>query len=288
MGRESRPNQSCDDEHWKKDKSEMMEEPRVKGNSDMAREAQALQLCGAHVQSDLKSAKYTEEKRNENKMALKLGDTAPNFVADTTHGEIDFHKYIDGSWAILFSHPNDFTPVCTTELGAVSKFLPEFEKRGVKVLALSCNDVESHKGWIKDIESYTPGAPVTYPIISDPKRELAVKFGMLDPDEIDSAGIPLTARAVYIFGPDKKLKLSILYPATTGRNFNEVLRVIDSLQLTATHSVATPVNWNRGDKCMVVPSLSNEAAKEKFPKGFETVEVPSGKQYIRLTPQPDL
>ncbi|KAL2641788.1 hypothetical protein R1flu_009375 [Riccia fluitans] len=221
-------------------------------------------------------------------MALKLGDTAPNFVAETTHGEIDFHKYIDGSWAILFSHPNDFTPVCTTELGAVSKFLPEFEKRGVKVLALSCNDVESHKAWIKDIESYTPNAPVTYPIISDPKRELAVKFGMLDPDEIDSAGIPLTARAVYIFGPDKKLKLSILYPATTGRNFNEVLRVIDSLQLTATHSVATPVNWNVGDRCMVVPSLSNEAATEKFPKGFETIEVPSGKQYIRLTPQPNL
>jgi 1-Cys peroxiredoxin 6 len=158
----------------------------------------------------------------------------------------------------------------------------------VKVIALSCNDVASHKGWIADIESYTPGAKVGYPILADPKRELAVKFGMLDPDEIDSKGVPLTARAVYVIGPDKKLKLSILYPATTGRNFNEVLRVIDSLQLTANYSVATPVNWQQGDKCMVVPSLSNEAAKEKFPKGFDTVEVPSGKSYIRLTPQPNL
>jgi 1-Cys peroxiredoxin 6 len=221
-------------------------------------------------------------------MALKLGDAAPSFVADSTHGKIDFHQYITGSWAILFSHPNDFTPVCTTELGAVGKFLPEFEKRGVKVIALSCNDVESHKGWIADIESFTPGAKVSYPILADPTRELAVKFGMLDPDEIDAKGIPLTARAVYIFGPDKKLKLSILYPATTGRNFNEVLRVIDSLQLTANYSVATPVNWNQGDKCMVVPSLSNDAAAAKFPKGFETVEVPSGKSYIRLTPQPNV
>jgi len=228
------------------------------------------------------------EGEREEKMALKLGDTAPDFTADSTHGELSFHKYIEGSWAILFSHPNDFTPVCTTELGAVGKFLPEFEKRGVKVIALSCNDVASHKGWIADIESFTPGAKVSYPIVADPTRELAVKFGMLDPDEIDAKGIPLTARAVYVFGPDKKLKLSILYPATTGRNFHEVLRVIDSLQLTANYSVATPVNWNQGDKCMVVPALSNEAAKAKFPKGFETVEVPSGKSYIRLTPQPNV
>jgi alkyl hydroperoxide reductase subunit AhpC len=150
-------------------------------------------------------------------MALKLGDTVPDFTADSTEGPIEFYKYIEGSWAILFSHPNDFTPVCTTELGAVGNFLPEFEKRGVKVIALSCNDVVSHKGWIGDIESYTPGAKVGYPILADPTRELAVKFGMLDPDEIDSKGIPLTARAVFIIGPDKKLKLSILYPATTGR-----------------------------------------------------------------------
>lgn len=219
---------------------------------------------------------------------LTLGDVAPEFVADTTQGEIDFHKYIDGSWAILFSHPNDFTPVCTTELGAVGSYLPEFKKRGVKVLALSCNGVESHKAWIKDIESYTPGCSVSYPIISDPKRELAVKFGMLDPDEKDASGIPLTARAVFIFGPDKKLKLSFLYPATTGRNFKEVLRVIDSLQLTATHSVATPVDWNHGDRVMVVPGLTNEQATAKFPKGFEQISVPSGKGYIRLTPQPDI
>ncbi|CAM6097907.1 unnamed protein product [Calypogeia fissa] len=221
-------------------------------------------------------------------MSLKLGDVAPEFVADSTIGKIDFHKYIRGSWSILFSHPNDFTPVCTTELGAVGVNLPEFEKRGVKVLALSCNGVESHKAWIKDIESYTPGASIAYPIISDPDRVLAVKFGMLDPDEKDASGVPLTARAVFIFGPDKKLKLSFLYPATTGRNFVEVLRVIDSLQLTANHSVATPVNWNHGDKCMVVPSLSNEQAAAKFPKGFEQVEVPSGKGYIRLTPQPNV
>jgi 1-Cys peroxiredoxin 6 len=221
-------------------------------------------------------------------MALKLGDTVPDFTANSTEGPIEFYKYIEGSWAILFSHPNDFTPVCTTELGAVGNFLPEFEKRGVKVIALSCNDVESHKGWIGDIESYTPGSKVGYPIVADPTRELAVKYGMLDPDEIDSKGIPLTARAVFIIGPDRKLKLSILYPATTGRNFHEVLRVIDSLQLTANFSVATPVNWNVGDKCMVIPSLSNEAATLKFPKGFETVEVPSGRSYIRLTPQPNL
>eukprot|EP00897_Mesotaenium_endlicherianum_P009083 jgi/Mesen1/8202/ME000442S07480 len=221
-------------------------------------------------------------------MAVLLGSVVPNFTADTTEGEINFHEYIDGSWAILFSHPADFTPVCTTELGAVGLRLPEFEKRGVKVLALSCNDVELHKAWIADIEAYTPGAKVGYPIIADPSREIAVKYGMLDPMDKDSKGVALTARAVFVVGPDKKLKLSILYPATTGRNFDEVLRVIDSLQLTVNHSVATPVNWKHGDKCMVIPTLSNEEATAKFPAGFETAQVPSGKSYIRLTPQPDL
>eukprot|EP01023_Acetabularia_acetabulum_P062376 TRINITY_DN766_c1_g1_i3.p1 TRINITY_DN766_c1_g1~~TRINITY_DN766_c1_g1_i3.p1 ORF type:complete len:226 (-),score=51.18 TRINITY_DN766_c1_g1_i3:578-1255(-) len=218
---------------------------------------------------------------------LVLGQTVPNFDADTTVGKINFHEYIKDSWAILFSHPADFTPVCTTELGAVGKLVDEFDKRGVKVLALSCDDVESHKAWTNDIESFTPGANFKYPIIADPNRDIAVLYGMLDPDEKDKAGIPLTARSVFIVGPDAKLKLSILYPATTGRNFEEVLRVIDSLQLTANYSVATPVNWKDGDKCMVVPSLSDEQAKEKFPKGFETASLPSGKAYVRLTPQPN-
>ncbi|KAJ7557216.1 hypothetical protein O6H91_05G117100 [Diphasiastrum complanatum] len=221
-------------------------------------------------------------------MTLHLGDTVPDFEANSTYGKIKFHDFIDGHWSILFSHPNDFTPVCTTELGAVGAYLPEFEKRGVKVVALSCNDVESHQRWIEDIESFTPNAKISYPIIADPTRELAIKFGMLDPDEKDASGMPLTARAVFVVGPDKKLKLSILYPATTGRNFVEVLRVLDSLQLTAKYSVATPVDWKNGDKCMVLPSLSNDAARAKFPKGFETFAVPSGKEYIRLTPQPNI
>ncbi|BDA42933.1 Peroxiredoxin-6 [Coccomyxa sp. Obi] len=217
-----------------------------------------------------------------------LTEIVPDFEADTSLGRIRFHDYIDGSWAILFSHPADYTPVCTTELGEVGKLQSEFAKRGVKLLALSCNDVDSHKGWIQDIEAYTPGSIVNYPIIADPKRDIATLYGMLDPDEKDKAGIPLTARAVFIVGPDKRLKLSILYPATTGRNFSEILRVIDSLQLTANHSVATPVNWNHGDKVMVVPTLSDEQATAKFPKGFEKASLPSGKGYIRTTEQPNL
>lgn len=221
-------------------------------------------------------------------MALKLGDIVPDFTADSSQGPIHFHVYISQSWAILFSHPADFTPVCTTELGSLARLMPEFERRGVRVLALSCNDAETHRSWVRDIESFTPGATVTYPIVADPNREVALKYGMLDPAEKDSAGVPLTARAVFVVGPDKTLKLSILYPATTGRNFTEILRVLDSLQLTASYSVATPVDWKAGEKCMVLPSLSDAAAMEKFPKGFETVAVPSGKAYIRLTPQPDL
>eukprot|EP01024_Parvocaulis_polyphysoides_P068809 TRINITY_DN839_c0_g1_i2.p3 TRINITY_DN839_c0_g1~~TRINITY_DN839_c0_g1_i2.p3 ORF type:complete len:229 (-),score=38.86 TRINITY_DN839_c0_g1_i2:230-916(-) len=221
------------------------------------------------------------------KKSLVLGVEVPNFKADTTMGQIDFHEYIKDSWAILFSHPADFTPVCTTELGRVAKHIADFEKRGVKVIALSCDDVEKHKAWIADIEAYTPGVSVKYPIIADQKREIAVLYGMLDPDEKDSKGIALTARAVFIIGPDKKLKLAILYPATTGRNFEEVLRVIDSLQLTANYSVATPVDWKDGEKCMIVPSITDEVAKEKFPKGFETATLPSGKPYVRLTPQPN-
>eukprot|EP00057_Strongylocentrotus_purpuratus_P009103 XP_011663577.1 PREDICTED: peroxiredoxin-6 [Strongylocentrotus purpuratus] len=190
------------------------------------------------------------------------------------------------SWGILFSHPADYTPVCTTELGRVATLTPEFEKRGVKLIALSCDGVESHRGWIKDIVDYAKFEKTwPYPIIADPKRELAVQFGMLDPDEKDSAGIALTARCVFIIGPDKKLKLSLLYPATTGRNFDEILRVIDSLQLTATKRVATPADWKSGEDCMVLPNISEEDAAKLFPQ-HRKVAVPSGKGYIRLTPQP--
>lgn len=218
-------------------------------------------------------------------MGINLGDTLPNFEADTTIGHIKFHEFIEGSWAILFSHPRDYTPVCTTELGRVVQLKDEFTKRGVKLIALSCDGVEDHKGWTKDIQAYC-GSKETefpYPIIADPERKVAKSLGMIDPDELDLQGMPLTCRAVFVIGPDKKLKLSILYPATTGRNFAEILRAIDSLQLTARQKVATPVDWKLGDKAMVVPSLSAEDAKKLFPN-LEQVEVPSGKPYLRLTP----
>lgn len=220
-------------------------------------------------------------------MGINLGDIVPDFQAETSEGPMKFHEFIDGSWAILFSHPADYTPVCTTELGQLSKMQNEFMKRGVKICALSCDDVESHKGWIEDIKATQGCAKFGYPIIADTNRELAVKWGMVDPAEKDAAGLPMTCRAVFVIGPDKKLKLSILYPASTGRNFNEVLRVVDSLQLTANHSVATPVDWVDGGDCMVLPSLTDEQAQQKFPLGFKTVDTPSGKKYIRVTPQPN-
>ncbi|GBG28652.1 Peroxiredoxin-6 [Hondaea fermentalgiana] len=217
----------------------------------------------------------------------KLGFPFPDFEADTTEGKMKFSEYAKDSWAILFSHPADFTPVCTTELGTVSKYLSEFEKRGVKMAALSCDPVDSHKKWIEDIQSsQSLSGGLGFPIIADEKREIALKLGMLDPAELDAEGIPLTARAVFIVNPAFKLALSLLYPATTGRNFDEIVRVIDSLQLTANHSVATPANWKGGEKTMVVPSLSDEQATAKFPKGFEKVDVPSGKGYLRFTPDP--
>jgi 1-Cys peroxiredoxin 6 len=195
--------------------------------------------------------------------------------------------YLIFSWTILFSHPADYTPVCTTELGHVAQIMDEFKKRNVKVIALSCNSTEDHNGWIKDIQAYAKlDGPWPYPIIADPNRDLAVQFGMLDPKEKDKAGLPLTARVVFIIGPDKKLKLSILYPATTGRNFDEILRVIDSLHLTAEKSVATPANWKGGERCMVLPGVKQEDCPTKFPKGVETVSMPSGKPYMRFTPQP--
>lgn len=227
---------------------------------------------------------------------VNLGDIFPDFEADSSQGTINFHKYIGDSWAILFSHPADYTPVCTTELAEVCKLGPEFNKRNCKLLALSCDDSESHRGWQKDVLAYRAGegkgvakgaaeGEFPYPIIADEKRELAVKLGMVDPDEKDKAGLPLTCRAVFVIGPDKKLKLSILYPATTGRNFDEIVRVLDSLQLTATKKVATPVNWKSGGDCMVLPSISDDDAKKMFPD-HRKLDVPSGKGYLRMTPQP--
>ncbi|XP_047229751.1 peroxiredoxin-6 [Girardinichthys multiradiatus] len=217
--------------------------------------------------------------------AVLLGEEFPNFEADTTSGRIKFHDFLGDSWGILFSHPRDFTPVCTTELARAAKLSDEFKKRGVKMIALSIDSVEDHNNWSKDVMAYANEAdsPLPYPIIADDKRELSVLLGMLDPDERNKDGLPLTARCVFVIGPDKKLKLSILYPATTGRNFDEILRVIDSLQLTAQKKVATPVDWKPGEKVMVIPSLPDSEATALFPNGVTTKEMPSGKKYLRYT-----
>lgn len=209
-------------------------------------------------------------------MGLLIGDEAPNFEADTTEGHINFHDYIDGSWAVLFSHPKNFTPVCTTELGFTSKLKPEFEKRGVKVLGLSVDPIEDHRAWAGDIEE-TQGTALNFPLIADPDSAVAKAYSMIHPN----ADNTLTVRSVFVIGPDKKIKLKIEYPASTGRNFNEVLRVIDSLQLTAKHQVATPVNWQDGEDVIIVPALSNEDAKKKFPDGWNEV-----KPYLRVVKQP--
>jgi 1-Cys peroxiredoxin 6 len=221
--------------------------------------------------------------------AIKLGDVVPNFTAETTQGKIDFHEWIgdSGSWAILFSHPADYTPVCTTELGRAQKLAPEFLKRGVKLIALSCDDVEAHKGWTEDIKAYNNLCSFDFPIIADPGRDVATLYNMMDPDEKDKAGMPLTARAVFIIDDARRLKLSLLYPATTGRNFDELLRVVDSLQLTVKKKVATPADWKQGGECMVVPSVKPEDVDQLFPKGIKVHDVPSGKQYIRTTAQPE-
>ncbi|XP_046999077.1 peroxiredoxin-6 [Schistocerca americana] len=219
---------------------------------------------------------------------VNLGDEFPNFKVNTTIGTIQFHEWLGDSWGVLFSHPADFTPVCTTELARVANLMPEFEKRNVKVIALSCDSVESHSKWIEDIKSY--GGHVAdkfpYPIIADEGRDLAVQLGMLDPDERDKDGLPLTCRAVFVISPTKRLKLSILYPATTGRNFAEILRAIDSLQLTENKKVATPADWQSGGDCMVLPTLKEEEAASLFPKGISVKTLPSGKSYLRVTPQP--
>lgn len=210
-------------------------------------------------------------------MVLQLGDTVPNFTQASTTGDINFYEWAGDSWVILFSHPADYTPVCTTELGEVAKLKPEFDKRNVKALALSVDDVESHMGWSKDIEE-TQGAALNYPILADGDRKVSDLYGMIHPN----ANNTLTVRSVFIIDPNKKLRLTLTYPASTGRNFDELLRVIDSLQLTDNYSVATPANWQDGEDCVVVPSIPTEEAKQKFPKGV--VEI---KPYLRLTPQPN-
>ena len=216
-----------------------------------------------------------------------LGETFPNFVAETQIGTINFHDWLGDSWGILFSHPNDFTPVCTTELARVAKLMPNFEKLGVKVIALSCNSVDSHHIWIEDIKAYGELADTEfpYPIIEDESRKLATLLGMLDPAELDSHGIPMTARAVFIIDSAKKMRLSILYPATTGRNFDEILRVIESLLLTEKCQVATPVDWKKGENVMIQPTVSDDEAKTLY-DDIKTVTLPSGKSYMRIVPQP--
>lgn len=209
---------------------------------------------------------------------IRLGDTAPNFTAQSTEGEINLYDYLGDGWGVLFSHPSDYTPVCTTELGAVAKYKDEFEKRNVKVLALSVDGLESHKGWVNDINE-TQNTTVNFPIIADEDKKVSELYDMIHPN----ADATLTVRSVYIIGPDKKIKLIITYPASTGRNFEELLRVIDSLQLTAYHKVATPANWKHGEEVVISPSVSNEDAKNIFTKGYKEV-----KPYLRLTPQPNL
>src|ERR1043166_532084 len=218
-------------------------------------------------------------------MAIRLGDTAPDFAGKTTQGDINFHEWLGDSWGILFSHPKDFTPVCTTELGYMASLKPEFEKRNVKVMGLSVDPVENHTKWSEDIADATGHAP-NYPMIGDTDLSISKLYDMLPAEVGEScegrtAMDNMTVRNVFVIGPDKKVKLVIVYPMATGRNFDEILRVIDSLQLTAKYSVATPVNWKDGEDCIIVPAVSDEAAKEKFPAGWKTV-----KPYLRITPQP--
>jgi len=209
-------------------------------------------------------------------MTIRLGDIAPDFVADTTHGSISFHQWLGDSWGILFSHPKDFTPVCTTELGYVARIKPEFDKRNVKVIGLSVDSVESHNKWETDIAD-TQGTAVNFPMIGDPQRTVSDLYGMIHPNANDT----LTVRSVYVIGPDKKVKLTITYPASTGRNFDEILRVIDSLQLTAKHKVATPANWKNGEDVIIGAAVTDDEAKKLFPQGWKTL-----KSYLRVLPQP--
>jgi alkyl hydroperoxide reductase subunit AhpC len=210
-------------------------------------------------------------------MSIRLGDIAPDFSAETTQGPINFHEWLGDSWGMLFSHPADFTPVCTTELGKTALLKGEFEKKGVKVIAISVDSLESHNKWVPDIEEVN-NVKMNFPIIADPDKKVAELYDMIHPN----ASVKATVRSVFIIGPDKQVKLTLTYPASTGRNFQELLRVIDSLQLTANHAVATPADWKDGDDAIVVPSISTEDARVKFPKGINEV-----KPYLRYTPQPN-
>lgn len=211
-------------------------------------------------------------------MSIHLGDIAPDFSAETTQGPINFHDWIKDSWVLLFSHPADFTPVCTTELGKTALLAGDFAKRGVKAIAISVDDLDSHNQWVPDIEEVN-NVKVNFPIIADPEKKVAILYDMIHPNASEKA----TVRSVFIIGPDKKIKLTLTYPASTGRNFTEILRVIDSLQLTANYQVATPANWKNGEDVIITPAVSNEDAVAKFPKGFTIV-----KPYLRKTPQPNL
>ena len=211
-------------------------------------------------------------------MSLRLGDIAPNFKAQTSQGDLDFYEYLGDSWAVLFSHPADYTPVCTTELGRTASLSAEFEKRNVKILALSVDKIANHHGWIQDINE-TQGVEVNFPIIADEDKSISEAYGMIHPNASES----FTVRSLFIIGPDKKVKLIISYPASTGRNFVEILRVIDSLQLTANYSVATPADWKEGEDVVVIPAIKTEDIPEKFPKGHRIV-----KPYLRFTPQPNI
>jgi thioredoxin-dependent peroxiredoxin len=210
-------------------------------------------------------------------MSLRLGDIAPNFTAETTEGTIDFHQWLGDSWGVLFSHPGDYTPVCTTELGMVARLKAEFDKRNVKPIAISVDGLVEHNGWIKDINE-TQHTTVNFPIIADESRNVSTLYDMIHPN----ADSKHTVRSVFVIGPDKTIRLTLTYPASTGRNFLELLRVIDSLQLTQYHKVATPANWEDGQPCVIVPSLSNEQADQLFPKGYEII-----RPYLRMTPQPN-
>jgi alkyl hydroperoxide reductase subunit AhpC len=209
-------------------------------------------------------------------MAIQINDTAPDFSAETTEGPMKFYEWLGDKWGVLFSHPKDFTPVCTTELGEVARLKPEFEKRNCKVVGLSVDPADSHKKWAEDIRE-TQGHALNFPVIADPDKKIANLYGMIHPNASDT----FTVRSVFVIGPDRKVKLMITYPASTGRNFVEILRVIDSLQLTAKHSVATPVNWKQGEDVIIVPSVSDEDAKKKFPQGWKTL-----KPYLRVVSQP--
>ncbi len=210
-------------------------------------------------------------------MSIQLGDIAPDFVQASTEGEIKFHNWLGDSWGVLFSHPKNFTPVCTTELGAAAKMKPEFDKRNVKVLGLSVDPLKDHEAWSKDIEE-TQGVKLNFPLLADADKKVSNLYGMIHPNASDT----MTVRSVFIIGPDKKVKLTLTYPASTGRNFDEILRVIDSLQLTAKHKVATPVNWKDGQDCIIVPAVTDDEATKLFPKGFKKL-----KPYLRTTPQPN-